>query len=138
VERFNLYLKNNFYKPLKAKLKNSGLEIDKELLNSYLSPWLIKANNRIHSTTKEKLSVLLEKEKCYLISLGNIVTKTDGLNIKENDKNNNKTNEIKKILSIEITNENLKKIEESLNIDISYFSNLTDYEDLIYKDEYAE
>lgn len=138
MERFNLYLKNNFYKPLKAKLKNSGIEIDKELLNSYLSPWLIKANNRIHSTTKEKPSVLLEKEKCYLISLGNIITKTDTLNVKENDKNNNKTNEIKKILSIEITNENLKKIEESLNIDISYFSNLTDYEDLIYKDEYAK
>lgn len=80
----------------------------------------------------------MEKEKCYLISLGNIITKTDTLNVKENDKNNNKTNEIKKILSIEITNENLKKIEESLNIDISYFSNLTDYEDLIYKDDYAK
>jgi hypothetical protein len=87
----------------------------------------------------------LEKEKCYLISLGNIITKIDGLNIKENDNNqnkNNKTNEInnniKEILSIEITDENLKKIEESLNIDISYFSNLKDYEDLISKDDYAK
>ncbi|WP_025209791.1 IS21 family transposase [Hippea sp. KM1] len=54
VERFNSYLKNNFYKPLRAKLKNSGLEITPELLNSYIFSWLEMANNRIHGTTKRK------------------------------------------------------------------------------------
>lgn len=37
VERFNHYLKNNFYEPLKSALKNSGIEINKELLNSHIS-----------------------------------------------------------------------------------------------------
>ena len=131
VERFNLYLKNNFYKPLKAKLKNSGIEINKELLNAHLSPWLIKANNRIHSTTKEKPSVLLEKEKSHLISLEGILShnKTK-LNIKSKDKEIKKKN----ILSINANSDNLEKLEKMLNVDISYFSSLNDYESLISKD----
>ena len=132
VERFNLYLKNNFYKPLKAKLKESGVEINKELLNAHLSSWLIKANNRIHSTTKEKPFVLLEKEKSHLISLEGILSHNHKqLNIKSENK---KIIDKKNIFTIQISNENLEKIEEVLNINISNFTSLNDYESLISKD----
>ncbi len=114
VERFNLYLKNNFYKPLKAKLKGSGIEIDKEVLNAHLSSWLIKANNRIHSTTKEKPSIMLDKEKPFLVSLEGIIA-INRKNKKEKDKN--KDNRISSI--------------KELEIDISYFTTLNDYENLL-------
>jgi len=134
VERFNLYLKNNFYKPLKAKLVNSGIKIDKELLNAHLSSWLIKANNRIHSTTKIKPSVRLEEEKPYLISLEKIITHNKAkLNIKSEDKNSNKNKN--ELILVELNNENLEKIEEFFNINISYFSSLNDYENLINKEK---
>ena len=129
VERFNLYLKNNFYKPLKAKLKDSGVEINKELLNAHLSSWIIKANNRIHSTTKIKPSIRLEEEKPHLISLEEIISKE---NIKLNSLSNKNKNEF---ILIKPDNENLEKIQEFLNIDISYFSSLNDYEDLIARNE---
>ena len=133
VERFNLYLKNNFYKPLRAKLKGSGIEIDKEVLNAHLSPWLIKANNRIHSTTNIKPSIRLEEEKQYLISLEEIISnKNIKLNSALTDKNNNE------FILIKPNDKNLEKIEEFLNIEISYFSSLKDYEDLITKDKYAK
>jgi len=132
VERFNLYLKNNFYKPLKAKLKDSGVEIDKELLNAHLSSWLIKANNRIHSTTKVKPSIRLKEEKEFLISLEGILSHNKiKLNIESENKEIIKE---KNIPSIKINNENLEKIEKMLNVDISYFSSLNDYESLIPKD----
>jgi len=46
VERFNLYLKRNFYIPLKASLKSSGITIDATLLNGHIFSWLEGANNR--------------------------------------------------------------------------------------------
>jgi len=128
VERFNLYLKNNFYKPLKAKLKGSGIKIDKEVLNAHLSSWLIRANNRVHSTTNEKPSIRLEEEKLYLISLEEIISNKD---IKLNSSPNNK----KEYAAIQVNTENLEKLNEFLNIDISYFSSLNDYEDLISRNE---
>ena len=130
VERFNLYLKNNFYKPLKAKLKNSRIKIDKELLNAHLSSWLIKANNRIHSTIKVKPSIRLEEEKSFLIPLGDIISYHQNKSNIEYQKNKR----IKDIVSIKINEENLKEIQKMLNLDISYFSNLNDYESLILKD----
>jgi transposase len=54
VERFNSYLKANFYRPLLGKLKDSGIEINAALMNSYINPWLSIANDRVHGTTKER------------------------------------------------------------------------------------
>lgn len=65
VERFNRYLKENFYIPLKASLKGSGLEITPTLLNTYIFAWVAKTNERIHGTTGEKPAKRLEEEKEY-------------------------------------------------------------------------
>lgn len=60
VERFNSYLKSNFYHPLIAKLQN--IKINADLLNIYLNSWLNMANNRIHNTTKAKPIDLLHED----------------------------------------------------------------------------
>ena len=67
VERFNSYLKSNFYRPLLIKLKDVGLVVTHTLLNSRISSWLIMANNRIHGTTNKSPSELLKTEVSYLI-----------------------------------------------------------------------
>ncbi len=54
VERFNRYLKESFYIPLKTSLKGSGITMDACLLNSHLHRWLEQANRRIHATTKTR------------------------------------------------------------------------------------
>lgn len=67
VERFNSYLKANFYRPLVGKLKDSGIEINAELLNHYINPWLTIANDRIHGTTKERPFARLKLEQLKLM-----------------------------------------------------------------------
>lgn len=67
VERFNGYLKGNFYRPLVARLSGSSIEINIELLNSHIHSWLIKANNRIHGTTNKCPSAELENERTALL-----------------------------------------------------------------------
>ena len=67
VERFNSYLKANFYGPLLIKLKDTNLVVTPTLLNNRINSWLIMANNRIHGTTNEKPSELLKKEIGYLL-----------------------------------------------------------------------
>jgi transposase len=65
VERFNSYLKGNFYRPLLIKLNDANLEVTVQVLNERIYRWLNKANNRIHGTTKQKPSVLFaEEQKC--------------------------------------------------------------------------
>ena len=66
VERFNRYLKENFFIPLKASLKGSGIEITSSLLNTHIFSWIEKSNERIHATTKEKPAKRLMKERRYL------------------------------------------------------------------------
>ena len=66
VERFNRYLKENFYIPLKSSLTGSGIEISVDLLNGKIWGWLEYANNRIHSTTNKKPAELFKDEKSYL------------------------------------------------------------------------
>lgn len=70
VERFNSYLKGNFYRPLCIKLQDTNLEITCELLNSHINSWLHRANNRVHGTTKEKPSTRLKLEQLSLIPYG--------------------------------------------------------------------
>jgi transposase len=69
VERFNSYLKGNFYRPLVVKLKDAGLIISHQLLNNYIYPWLCKANDRIHGTTNKKPIDLFNEEKGHLIPI---------------------------------------------------------------------
>jgi transposase len=67
VERFNSYLKGNFYRPLCINLQDTGLEITHEVLNSRIISWLHKANSRIHGTTKEKpVTRWVEEQKSLL------------------------------------------------------------------------
>lgn len=66
VERFNQYLKKNFYVPLKSALKGSTIEIDVDLLNSRIFSWLEMANSRIHDTTKKQPIELFKEEKHLL------------------------------------------------------------------------
>ncbi|HEK2942298.1 TPA: transposase [Proteus mirabilis] len=40
VERFNHYLKNSFIVPLKAELRTQNLELDVEIANTKIGPWL--------------------------------------------------------------------------------------------------
>ena len=67
VERFARFVKENFYYPLKSKLKNSSVEITPELLNNYGSSWLENINARIHGTTNKKPVDLFNEEKAYLL-----------------------------------------------------------------------
>lgn len=77
VERFNSYLKGNFYRPLVVKLKDAGLMISHQLLNNYIYPWLCKANERIHGTTNKKPVDLFNQEKEHLLRINQIpITET--------------------------------------------------------------
>ena len=102
VEKLNRYIKENFYIPLRASLKGSGIEITPDLLNSYIFRWIARTNERIHATTKQKPSKLFEVEKEYLLPY---IPK----DIKKRGK---KEDSITKIP----------------NIDISYYTTLNDYE----------
>ena len=63
VERFNRYLKENFYVPLKASLKGSGVTITSDLLNLHIFGWIAKTNERVHATTKAKPADRLQEER---------------------------------------------------------------------------
>ncbi len=67
VERFNSYLKGNFYRPLAIKLKDANLEVNHQILNQYINSWLINANNRIHGTTHRRpLDMFIEEVSALL------------------------------------------------------------------------
>ena len=69
VERFARFVKENFYYPLRAKLKNTGIEITVELLNTYSFSWLETINSRIHGTTGKRPAEMFAEEKKYLMPL---------------------------------------------------------------------
>lgn len=62
VERFNSYLKSNFYRPLVAKLIDTDVKVSVGLLNSHIGGWLNLANTRIHGTTDKRPLDLLAEE----------------------------------------------------------------------------
>ena len=66
VERFNRYLKENVYVPLKASLKGSGVTITPELLNLHIFGWIARTNERIHATTQAKPADRLQEERKHL------------------------------------------------------------------------
>ena len=67
VERFNSYLKGNFYRYLRAKLKDTSIAITADLLNAEIFSWTAKANKRIHGTTKERPIIRFEQERTSLL-----------------------------------------------------------------------
>ena len=110
VERFNRYLKENFYIPLKASLVGSGIEITPALLNSYVFAWVAKTNERIHGTTEEKPAKRPEEEKEYLRPYLPQLSKP----VKEEPE--------------------LPKMPIS-KMDIEYFTTLNDYEEMLHEGE---
>jgi len=112
VERFNHYLKNNFYIPLKASLKGSSITIDATLLNSKIFSWLEYANSRIHDTTNKKPIDMFKEEKPLLQPFYSSV-KEEVITQKENKTINS---------SIDFS---------KLNIDIKYHTTISDYEKML-------
>jgi transposase len=70
VERFNSYLKGNFYRPLVITLSDAKLEITHHVLNNSITPWLIEANGRLHGTTGKVPSEVFIEETPHLIKHG--------------------------------------------------------------------
>jgi len=50
-----------------VKLKDASLVITPQVLNDYIYGWLLRANNRIHATTKQKPVLMFEQEKGSLL-----------------------------------------------------------------------
>lgn len=111
VERFNLYLKRNFYIPLKASLKGSSINIDATLLNSKIFSWLEYANSRVHDTTKKKPVDMFKEEKPLLQPFYSSVKEV---------KTKNKDKKINGSIDL-----------EKLNIDIKYHTTISDYEKVL-------
>lgn len=112
VERLNLYLKNNFYIPIKSSLKGSSIAITPMYLNMKIFKWLEKANRRIHGTTKQKPIDMFKEEQHHLKTFY-----TPYVNI-----------------SMAATIQNITKSKEDIalpNIDISYHTTLSDYERIL-------
>lgn len=81
VERFNHYLKNSFIIPLKAELRAQKLELDVEIANAKIGPWLQRvAHQRIHGTTGEKPTVRLIEEVKHLQALPQYVSQSTTVN----------------------------------------------------------
>lgn len=75
VERFNHYLKNSFIVPLKATLAPLGIELDVEMANAKIGPWLSEiANRRVHATTQKIPTDELIKEVEFLLPLPRIIS----------------------------------------------------------------
>ena len=70
VERFNRYLKESFITPLAATMVEAGLRFDVAVANAHIGPWLMQvADQRIHGTTGQKSSVLLDQERHEFLPL---------------------------------------------------------------------
>ncbi len=113
VERFNLYLKRNFYVPLKSALKGSEITINSDLLNSKVFSWLEMANSRIHDTTKKKPIDLFKEEQPLLEPF---------------------YSSVKEIKKEDIPSPSINLAE--LDIDITYHTTISDYERVL-GDTYA-
>jgi len=67
VERFNGYMTYSFMVPLRARLKQAGLDLDVATANAQVALWLVDvANARIHGTTGEVPAVRLPVEHAAL------------------------------------------------------------------------
>lgn len=114
VERFNHYLKTNFYVPLRSSLKGSGVAINDQLLNHHIFAWLEYANGRIHATTGKRPKDSLQKELAHLSPV---------------------YRNVKPVTSKSSVNTNNIKIDNKVavvpSVDISYQTKLSDYEQVL-------
>ena len=77
VERFNHYLKNSFAAPLRAELRVDNLELDAQIANAKIGPWLQQvAHQRQHGTILEKPIDRWAKEVEQLQPLPRIVAQS--------------------------------------------------------------
>ena len=75
VERFNSYLKHSFIIPLITSYKQNGLEVDIDILNSKVGPWLKdEANKRVHGSTNAVPADLLRDERFNFLALPAVAT----------------------------------------------------------------
>lgn len=80
VERFNSYLKHSFVIPLLTSYSQNGLEVDVDILNAKVGPWLKDvANQRIHGTTNRRPSDLLKHEYEHFLKLPTLKLKSVSL-----------------------------------------------------------
>jgi transposase len=74
VERFNRYLRNSFWVPLKARFTASGLSVDAETANIEVARWLADVGNvRIHGALKERPVDRWQEERPYLLPYQGVV-----------------------------------------------------------------
>ena len=67
VERFNHYLQESFYHPLRTRLAQNGLILDAATANVEVGKWLRDvANKRVHGTTGRVPQELLAEEQTAL------------------------------------------------------------------------
>lgn len=108
VERFNSYLKANFYRPLVIKLRDAKLDVTHQILNQYLNAWLMKANERIHGTINRKPNDVLLEEHPHLTPYV-----------------------VERKINAATTNEAVIKRAKELPVTIVHKSDLTEYDSLL-------
>jgi transposase len=70
VERFNRYLREGFYVPLRSRLQAVGLRLDAGTANIEVTRWLREvANARVHGTTQQVPAECLIAERAALLPL---------------------------------------------------------------------
>ena len=70
VERFIRYVRGSFWVPLASRLRQDGLEVDRETANVAVRRWLREvANARVHATTGDVPQDRLELERPKLVQL---------------------------------------------------------------------
>ena len=70
VERFNRYLREGFYVPLRSRLQSVGLLLDADTANIEVARWLREvANARVHGTTQQIPGKCLSDERTALLPL---------------------------------------------------------------------
>jgi transposase len=68
VERFNRYLRENFYNPLASRLKAVGLQVDVQTANQEVSHWLAEvANVRVHAGLQQRPVDRWQEERAALL-----------------------------------------------------------------------
>jgi transposase len=80
VERFNRYLREGFYVPLRSRLQSAGLLLDADTANIEVARWLREvANARVHGTTHQVPADCLITERAALLPLPRTMPLTGGM-----------------------------------------------------------
>jgi len=83
VERFNRYLREGFYVPLRSRLQWAGLLLDAGTANVEVARWLREvANARVHGSTQQVPAERLIEERAALLPLPRSVPMLGGMAVK--------------------------------------------------------